>query len=141
MTHVTTTVTKMRLFGNHSQVYYDNCHNMLSAEFQSGVLLFTELLSWSLTKPQIMTLFYLARAVSVMYRQKLRNSGISSKAINHPFGKTLLVLADFSRGTLIHKPDKQTMFTGLSVNLLKFRIPCRLYNIQAMTYEKSPQQM
>ena len=31
MSRVTTRVTRMRLFGSHSQVYYDNFHNMLSA--------------------------------------------------------------------------------------------------------------
>ena len=41
MPHVTATVTKMRLFGRHSQVYYDNFHNTLSAGFQNRVLLFT----------------------------------------------------------------------------------------------------
>jgi len=34
------------------------------SDFQSRVLLFTVALPWSLTKPQIMTLFYLARLIS-----------------------------------------------------------------------------
>ena len=96
MTRVTTAVTKMRLLGSHIQVHYGNFHNTLSADFQSRVLLFTNVLSWSLTKPQIITLFYLARPISVTHKQQLQISGISSKAINHPFDKTLLVLADFS---------------------------------------------
>jgi len=50
--HVTTTVTKMRLFGRHSQVYYDNFHNTLSADFQSRIRLFTEVLSWLSQKQQ-----------------------------------------------------------------------------------------
>jgi len=53
-----------------------------------------------------MALFYLARLISVTWKQELQASGISSKAINHPFDKSLLVLSDFSRGTLIYKLDK-----------------------------------
>jgi len=43
MPHVTATVTKMRLVGRHSQVYYDNFHNTLSAGLQNRVLLFTSI--------------------------------------------------------------------------------------------------
>jgi len=50
----------------HSQVHSDNFHNRLSANFSSGILIFTEVLPWSLTNPQIMTLFYLARLVSTV---------------------------------------------------------------------------
>jgi len=39
MLRLTATVTKMRFVGSHSQVYYDNFHNRLSAD---GVFLFTE---------------------------------------------------------------------------------------------------
>jgi len=53
MPHVTTTVTKMRLFGGHIQVYYDNFHNALSTDFQNRVLIFTEVLSWLSQKQQI----------------------------------------------------------------------------------------
>jgi len=35
-------VTKMAFIRSHSQVYYDNFHNRLSADFQSKVLLFTD---------------------------------------------------------------------------------------------------
>jgi len=51
---------KMQFIGNHSQVYYNNFQNRLSAHFQSKLLIFTEVLPWSLTKPQFMTLFYQA---------------------------------------------------------------------------------
>jgi len=60
----TTTVKKNALRGSHNQLYYDNFHNRSSADFQSRVILTTEVLPWSLTKPQIMTLFYLARLIS-----------------------------------------------------------------------------
>jgi len=51
MAHVTT-VTKMCLFGSHSQVYCNNFLNTLSADFQSrvGLLFFTEVLPLALTK-------------------------------------------------------------------------------------------
>jgi len=101
----TTTVTKMPLFGSHSQVYYNHFYNTLSADFQIRALLFTEVLSWSLTKLQIMTLFYLARPFSSLTNIRFKLLG-SRPAIDHPFDKTLLVLADFSRGTLMHKSDK-----------------------------------
>jgi len=55
--HVTTIATKLRIVGSHSQVYYDNFHNRLSADIQGRVLLFTEVLPRSLTKPQITTVF------------------------------------------------------------------------------------
>jgi len=51
---------KMQFIGNHSQVYCNNFQKMLSADFQSKLLIFTELLPWSLTKPQFMALFYQA---------------------------------------------------------------------------------
>jgi len=44
---------KMRLFGRHSQVYYNNFHNAFSAYFQNRVLLFTEVLPWLSQKQQI----------------------------------------------------------------------------------------
>jgi len=54
-------------------------HNRTSAHFPSR-LLFNEALPWSLTKQQIMNLFYLARL----------------KAIKHPLDKTCLSLLIFS---------------------------------------------
>jgi len=48
-----------------------------------------------LTKPQIMTLFYLARLVSVICKQELQTFEISSKP---SFNKTLLALWWFFRG-------------------------------------------
>jgi len=65
--HVTTTVTKTCLFDSHSQQarYITIFTIRYPAYFQSRVLRFTEGVSWSLTKPQIMTLFYLARLISV----------------------------------------------------------------------------
>jgi len=52
-----------------------------------------------------MTLFHLARLISVTHKQELQTSGISSKAINHPFSKTLLVFADFFTGNTHHTPS------------------------------------
>jgi len=78
-------VTETHLFGSNSQVYYDNLHNTLSADFQSRALLFIEALTRSFKKPQIMTLFYLARAVSVTSKQKLQTSGNSLRNQNYIF--------------------------------------------------------
>jgi len=51
---------KMHFVASNSQVYCNNLHNRPSADFQSRVHLFNEALPWSVMKPQIMTLFYLA---------------------------------------------------------------------------------
>ena len=55
-----TTVTKNALLWQPSQVYSDHIQNRLSANVESRILIFTEVLPWSLTNPKIMTLFYLA---------------------------------------------------------------------------------
>jgi len=78
-TNVTTIVTKLRFVGSHSQVYYDNFHNRLSADFQGRVLLFTEVLPWSLTKPQITAVFYLARPINVIQKQSCKCLGSHPK--------------------------------------------------------------
>jgi len=65
VSHFTATITKMRFVGNNTQVYYENLHNRLPAGFQSRVLLFKETLPWSSMKPQIMTVVYSARLLSV----------------------------------------------------------------------------
>ena len=72
MPHVAARVTKLRFFGSNGQEYYDNLHNRPPAAFQNRILLFKEALLWSLTKPQVMTLFYLARLVSVTSKQELQ---------------------------------------------------------------------
>jgi len=78
-----------------SQVYYDNWHKRFSADFPRRVLLFEEALLWSVTKPQIMTLFYLTRLVSVSSKQELQTSDlVQSEQLPYPFNKTLLVFAD-----------------------------------------------
>jgi len=41
---------KMRFVGSHSQVYYDNFHNRLAANFPSRVFLFTKASPWSFNK-------------------------------------------------------------------------------------------
>jgi len=56
--HVAATATKNRSVGSSSEEYYDNLNNRLPADFLSRVLSFKKALSQSLTKPQIMTLFY-----------------------------------------------------------------------------------
>jgi len=67
---------------SNSQVYCDKLKNRLFAYFQSRALLFEKALPWSLTKPQIITLFYRARLASVTSKQELHISVISSKAAN-----------------------------------------------------------
>jgi len=64
MPHVTTTATKQRFAGSHSQVYYNNFYNRLFA-VQSRTLIFTEVFPLC-TNLQIpgMTLFYLRWLVS-----------------------------------------------------------------------------
>jgi len=63
--------------------------------------------------------------MSVTLQQELQTSGISSKAINQPFNKTLLVFAAFWRERssyikfITQKPDKLTVSTRLSDNFLK----------------------
>ena len=57
------TVTKAPFAGSNNHVYYDNLHDWLSADVQSRAVHFKEALS--LTKLQIVILFYLARLVSV----------------------------------------------------------------------------
>ena len=59
-----TVVTKNALLWQPSQVYSDHIQNRVSSNFESMVLIFTEVLPWSLNNQQIMTLFYLARRVS-----------------------------------------------------------------------------
>jgi len=80
----TATVKKMSFAGCNSKVY-DHCHNphiTLSAEFQGRALLCKQALPASLTKPQIVTLFYLARLVSVILKQELQTFGNSLRNQN-----------------------------------------------------------
>ena len=62
---------KMRFVDCSNQAYYDNLHKRLSADFKSRTLLFKEALPWSLRKPQMMTLFYVARLAVVTSKQEL----------------------------------------------------------------------
>ena len=64
-----TTVTNNALHWQPSQMYSDHFQNRLSAKFECRILIFTEVLPWSLTNPQIRTLFYLARLVSMGVRR------------------------------------------------------------------------
>jgi len=57
-------------------------HNRLSAYFQSRALLYKEALPWSLTKPQIVPLFYLTRLVSVTSKQEVQTFGNSLRNQN-----------------------------------------------------------
>jgi len=87
---VTATVTKMRFVDSnnkHIRIIYTIGHRA-SVDFQSRAVIFKETLpwslpkealSWSLTKPHIVTLLYLARFVSVVSKQELHTSGISSR--------------------------------------------------------------
>jgi len=61
-------------------------------------------------QPQIVTSRYFVRLVTVTYKsvQELQASEILSKAIIHPFNKTLLVFADFFTVFITHTPDKRS---------------------------------
>jgi len=67
----------LRWYGSNIQVYCDNTHNNLSADFQNRALLYKEALPWSSMKSQILTLFCLARIVSVTSKQELQTFGNS----------------------------------------------------------------
>jgi len=69
--HYVTTVTKNALLWQPGQVYSDHIQNRLSANFENKILIFTEVLPWSLTNPQIMTLFYLARLATGVSRVQI----------------------------------------------------------------------
>ena len=86
--HVTATVTKTRFVGSNIQVYYDNFPKKISADFQSKALLFKETLPRfstkeafprPLTKPHTMSLFYLARLVSIAKTQSCKSLGSRPK--------------------------------------------------------------
>jgi len=66
-----------------------------------------------------MTLFCLARLISVTYRQELQTSEISSKAINYSFNKTLHVCRhSFSKILLVFfTVNAHHTKTGLAVGL------------------------
>jgi len=72
---------KMRFVGNNSKVFCNNPHNGLCADFQSRALLYKEALP-AYTKPQNVTLFYLARLVMVSSKQELQMFGNSLRNQN-----------------------------------------------------------
>jgi len=95
--------------------------NRLSSDFHSRFS-FSQKFStvFNETNHKLWLYFTYRRLISVTQQQELQTSGISSKAINHLFSKSLLVFADFLRGTLvIYRPDKNSMLTQLLHNLLK----------------------
>jgi len=58
----------------------------------------------------VMPLFYLARLASITLKKELQTSKISSKAIKHPFNKSLLVFTDFfTVNAHPHNPDKRSV--------------------------------
>jgi len=94
---------KLRFVGSNSRLCYDDSHDNLQIfKARHFFLLFKKALPWSLkkgskhtqdwlwegvaiwfsTKPQIMTLFYLARPVSVTLKQEQQKPVISSRTAN-----------------------------------------------------------
>jgi len=68
-----------------SQVYCDIIYTIGYLQiFQSRALFFKEALPWSLTKPQIMTLFYPTRLVSVTSEQERQRLGTQSEITTKP---------------------------------------------------------
>ena len=84
-------------------------HNKSSVDVPSRALLFNDALSWSLTKPQITTLFSLARLVSLTWNKSCTHLESRPKRSSTLSIKPLIVFADFSRWTLvIYKPGKRS---------------------------------
>jgi len=100
MPHVTTIVTKLRFVGSHSQAYYDILNSRLAAGFWIGYFFRRSIVMifWQNHILWVISLFYLARLIRVTQKHELQTSGISSKAINHPSNKALLVFAQFFTG-------------------------------------------
>jgi len=89
---------KMCFVGSHSQVYYDNFHNKLFADFQCRVLLSTEALSWSLTKPQNYDFILSSKAYQRHSETRAAKCRISSNADQSPFQWNLACLCWFFHG-------------------------------------------
>ena len=70
-------------------------------------------------KTTIMSLFYLARFANITLKKELQTSKISSKAIKHPFNKSLLAFTGFWRWTLIH--IKNNLHASFATSALTFR--------------------
>ena len=113
--------TKLRFLGSHSKVYHDNFHNRLSADFQGVVLLFTEVLPWSLANHKV-RLYFTYQDLSTSFRNNsCKRLGSRPKQSITLSIKPSLSLLIFSRGTLIiHKPlQVDYVLTGILDNLLK----------------------
>jgi len=87
----------MLFVGSNSQVYYDKLQNRPSADFSSTsrVLFTKKKIAMVFNKTTIMSLFYLARFANITLKKELQTSKISSKAIKHPFNKSLLAFTGF----------------------------------------------
>jgi len=92
----------------------------------------------SLKTSEVATLF-----VSATQKQELQTSRISSKAMNHPFNKTLLVFADFFTVNAHHTSIGQVdRYVGTTIGqLAKVKVPCRLTKPEHMNHENSPQKL
>jgi len=67
--------------------------------------------------------------INVIQKQDLQTSGISSKAVNHPFNKTSLVFADIFTENTEHSSyvNRTSRHIERTIGqLTKVRIPCRL---------------
>ena len=85
-----------------------------------------------LTKAQIMTLVLFGRIVGVTCRQELETSGILSKAINHPFKKTLLA-ADLFTVNAHHTSTAQAFSLRLTMDFSNFSNHCCRFTHAAFT--------
>ena len=89
-----------------------SCKTRLSTNFLSRIAYFftKKQVSMVFNKITILSLFYLARLVSITGKHELQTSKIPSRAIKPTFNKSLLVFTDFFTGNAHpHKPDKRSV--------------------------------
>jgi len=105
-----TVVTKMRFVVSNIARYVQVTYTIGYLQiFQTGHL-FLRKDAWSLKKLQTIASFYLTKLVTVTSKQQQQTSGISSKAIKHPFNKTVFVFAVFfSRWSYINQRSIQPL--------------------------------
>jgi len=63
--------------------------------FQAGYFFTKKQIAMVFNKTAILSLFFAARLASIPQKQELQTSKLSSKAIKHPFNKSLLALLTF----------------------------------------------
>jgi len=78
--------------------------------FQAEYLFTKNQIAVVFSKTTILSLFYLARLASITQQKELQTSKIPSKAIKHPFNKSLLAFTDvFMVNAHPHKPHKRSV--------------------------------